>query len=140
MEVFYVVCQFYFYRSEMRASDADVDNTAVWHFIFLLSFSFSCLQFLLFPSFILYLFLPIFLFSSSFLLLSLYFSTLYLSILIIYFSCLLPFHPSVLYNSSFICVFLSRLLSFFIFRLFICPVFHLSSFPPFTVNFNPYNS
>jgi len=58
-EVFYVVSQFYFYPSERRALDVAVDNTALWCFIFLSSFVVSCLQFLLFPSFILYLFLPI---------------------------------------------------------------------------------
>jgi len=56
---FYVVSQFYFYPSEKRALDVDVDNTALCSFIFLSSFVVSCLQFLLFPSSILYLFLPI---------------------------------------------------------------------------------
>jgi len=37
-EVFYVVSQFYFYPSEKRALDVDVDNTALWCFIFLSSF------------------------------------------------------------------------------------------------------
>lgn len=58
-EVFYVVSQFYFYPSEKRALDVDDDNTALWCFIFLSSFVVSCLQVLLFPSYIRYLFLPI---------------------------------------------------------------------------------
>jgi hypothetical protein len=58
-EGFYVVSQLYFYSSEKRRLDVDADNTALWCFIFLSSFVVLRLQFLLFPSFILYLFLPI---------------------------------------------------------------------------------
>ena len=56
---FFVVSQLYFYPSEKRALDVDVGNTALWCFIFLSSFVVSRLKFLIFPSFILYLFLPI---------------------------------------------------------------------------------
>lgn len=91
-EVFYVVSQFYFYPSEKRALDADVDNTAL-----LSSFVVSCLQFLLFPSFILYLFLPIIL---SFFFIRLAFSYIFVSFFIHLFT-----------NFSLSCIFLSYLLS-----------------------------
>jgi hypothetical protein len=101
-EVFYVVNQFYFYPSEKRTLDVDVwDNTALWCFIFLSSFVVPCLKFLLFPSFILYLFLPILL---SFFFLPFAFPCIFVSFLIylwihlsssfIFLSCLL----SVIYS------------------------------------------
>lgn len=104
---FFVVSQLYFYPSEKRALDVDVDNTALWRFIFLSSFVVSRLQFLIFPSFILYLFLPILL-SFFFLPIAFPFLFHYLFISLCHlFFFLFTVCSLFLYNSSFICVFLS---------------------------------
>ena len=106
-EVFYVVSQLYFYPSEKRALDVDVGNTALWCFIFLSSFVVSRLQFLIFLHLFFIYFYQYCFHSFSFLLLSLFCFIIYLFPFVILFFFLFTVCSLFLYNSSFICVFLS---------------------------------
>jgi hypothetical protein len=94
-EVFYAVSQFYFYRDGKRASDADVDNTAVSYFLFLPFFFYFFLSSVSSFSFIysLFIFTNIsFFLSSSFLS---FFLCIFVSFFI-YFCHLFLFPPSFL--------------------------------------------